>query len=440
MPVSEQSTDAAAGISAQVDGTRTPPTAKEFLIEQYRKVRETSEAICRPLEIEDYGVQTMDDVSPPKWHLAHTSWFFETFLLRPSLDGYREFHPQFNYLFNSYYEAVGERHPRPKRGLVSRPTVEQVYQYRHHVDGNMTRLSERANDEEWRRLEPLIRLGLHHEQQHQELLLTDLKHILAQSPLRPDYHSRESIPTARAGKLEWLAIPGGLADVGFDGPGFCFDNELPRHRVHLQPHRLASRPVTSGEFLEFIAAGGYREPRYWLSDGWAAVDEKGWDSPLYWERHDGQWWQMTLSGFRPVEESEPVCHVSYYEADAYACWRGKRLPTEAEWETAAADDAVQGNFYGSGNLHPVPVAERDSKLAQMFGDVWEWTQSPYSPYPGFKPAAGAVGEYNGKFMCNQFVLRGGSCVSSAGHLRPTYRNFFPPDARWQFSGIRLADD
>ena len=439
MPVSERSTNAAVALSRESDTARDSPTKKP-LLDQYQRVRETSEAICRPLEIEDYGVQTMDDVSPPKWHLAHTSWFFETFLLRPSLDGYREFHSQFNYLFNSYYEAVGERHPRPKRGLMSRPTVEQVYQYRHRVDGDMARLIEQADEEESQRIEPLIQLGLRHEQQHQELLLTDLKHILAQSPLRPAYHSRESIPSARAGKLEWLPFPGGSADVGFDGPGFCFDNEQPRHRVHLEPHRLASRLVTSGEFLEFIAAGGYREPRYWLSDGWAAVNENGWDSPLYWEQQDGRWWQTTLSGFRPAEESEPVCHVSYYEADAYACWRGKRLPTEAEWETAASHRAVQGNFYESGNLHPIPVAEGGSRLDQMFGDCWEWTQSPYSPYPGFKAAAGAVGEYNGKFMCNQFVLRGGSCCTSAGHLRATYRNFFPPDARWQFSGIRLADD
>lgn len=439
MPVSEKSTNAAVAVPAEGEQTGNL-AAENLLLDHYRKIREISEAICRPLEIEDYGVQTMDDVSPPKWHLAHTSWFFETFLLRPSLAGYRVFHPKFNYLFNSYYEAVGERHPRPKRGLASRPTVEHVYRFRHHVDVNMSRLIEQADDEDQRRLEPLIHLGLHHEQQHQELLLTDLKHILAQSPLRPAYHSRQAAPAAAAGELGWLDFPGGSADIGFEGPGFCFDNELPRHRVHLEPYRLASRLVTSGEFLEFIAAGGYGEPRYWLSDGWAAVSEKGWDSPLYWEKQNGQWWQTTLSGFRPVGESEPVCHLSYYEADAYACWRGKRLPTEAEWETAAADRTVQGNFREDGNLHPMPASERGSRPARMFGDVWEWTRSPYSPYPGFKPAPGAVGEYNGKFMCNQFVLRGGSCVSSAGHLRATYRNFFPPDARWQFSGIRLADD
>ena len=440
MPVSEKSTNAAAGIFTQGDHARDSSAARKPLLDQYQNVRETSEVICRPLEVEDYGVQTMDDVSPPKWHLAHTSWFFEAFLLKPSLAGYHEFHPQFNYLFNSYYEAVGERHPRPKRGLVSRPTVEHVYRFRHHVDENIARLIEQADEVEWQGIEPLIRLGLHHEQQHQELLLTDLKHILAQSPLRPAYHSRDSVTATRVDELDWLTFSGGTADIGFEVPGFCFDNELPRHRVHLEPYRLASRLVTNGEFLDFIVAGGYSEPRFWLSDAWAAVNEKGWESPLYWEKHDNQWWQMTLSGFRPVGEGEPVCHVSYYEADAYASWRGKRLPTEAEWETAAADRAVQGNFYEDGNLHPISCSGTGPQPEQMFGDVWEWTRSPYSPYPGFKPAAGAVGEYNGKFMCNQFVLRGGSCVSSENHLRATYRNFFPPDARWQFSGIRLADD
>jgi ergothioneine biosynthesis protein EgtB len=406
--------------------------------ERYRRVRRLSEQICEPLATEDFVVQTMDDVSPPKWNLAHTTWFFETFLLKDFLPGYREFHLGFNYLFNSYYEAVGERHPRPRRGLLSRPTVEEVFCYRQHVDRSMLELLGLANGESWTRLEPLVALGLHHEQQHQELMVTDLKHILAMNPLRPVYRERREQPRATSG-LDWFDYPGGVVEIGFEGKGFSFDNERPRHKVYLQDFRLASRLVTNGEFLEFIDAGGYREPKYWLSEGWATVLAHGWDRPLYWERADGRWWNMTLSGFRPVEEDEPVCHVSYFEADAYARWRGKRLPTEGEWETAAAGLPIEGNFLDGGVYHPLAAPENGDSLRQVYGDVWEWTQSPYSPYPGFQAEEGAIGEYNGKFMCNQFVLRGGSCATPSDHIRPTYRNFFPPGARWQFTGIRLAE-
>ena len=410
---------------------------------RYRSVRRTSERICRPLATEDYVVQTMSDVSPPKWHLAHASWFFETFLLVPRQLGYRPFHPAYGYLFNSYYEQLGERHPRPGRGLLSRPTVDEIYRYRAHVDEAMLRLIDDAVPGP---LESLLELGLHHEQQHQELLLADIKHILAQNPLRPVYQSMngstgEGIEAGQARSSgEWISCGGGVTPIGHDGSGFAYDNESPRHHVYLEPYRLASRPVTNGEYIEFMEAGGYGNPRHWLSDGWALAREQGWRSPYYWELGRGKPRQMTLSGMRPVDENEPVCHVSYYEAAAYAAWRGKRLPTEAEWEAAAVHVSRKGNFLDQGRLHPGLVSSEGGGLAQMFGDVWEWTQSAYSPYPGFRAAEGAVGEYNGKFMCNQFVLRGGSCATPQDHIRVTYRNFFPPQARWQFAGFRLADD
>jgi ergothioneine biosynthesis protein EgtB len=410
----------------------------EAIAERYQRVRRISEQICEPLATEDYVLQTMDDVSPPKWTLAHTSWFFETFLLKSFAAGYREFHPGFNYLFNSYYEAVGERHPRPRRGTLSRPTVEEVHRYRAYVDEAMVNLLRSADAETPARIEPLVVLGLHHEQQHQELLLTDLKHILAENPLRPIY-TKKAAASGPAPELSWFGYTGGVVETGFGGAGFSFDNERPRHKVYLEDFRLASRLVTNGEFLEFIAAGGYREPRYWLSEGWAAILAQRWECPLYWEHAGGGWWNMTLSGFRPVEENEPVCHVSYFEADAYARWRGKRLPSEAEWEVAASGLPIEGNLLDRQGFHPQAAARQDDAPAQMYGDVWEWTQSQYTAYPGFEPEAGAIGEYNGKFMCNQFVLRGGSCATPADHIRPTYRNFFPSHARWQFTGIRLAE-
>ena len=416
----------------------SPCGSKSAAAESFKKVRKTSERICGPLATEDYVIQTMDDVSPPKWHLAHTTWFFESFLLIPSHPSYREFHPHYNYLFNSYYEAVGERHPRPERGLLSRPRVEEIYDYRRHVDQFILDQIDRADDQKWLQIEPLLTLGLHHEQQHQELLLTDIKHILGTNPLRPAYEPpREHPPCARV-PAAWVAYPSGIAEIGFGSSGFRYDNEEPRHQVRLEEYELANTLVTSGEYLEFIEAGGYQQPRYWLSDGWATVQEERWNAPLYWERIDDRWWVMTLSGLKRLAENEPVSHVSYFEADAYARWRDLRLPSEAEWEIAAAHRAVEGNLFDSGELHPRPAAPGGDEAAQLFGDVWEWTQSPYTAYPGFKPVPGAVGEYNSKFMCNQFVLRGGSCATSANHIRATYRNFFPPQARWQFTGLRLA--
>jgi ergothioneine biosynthesis protein EgtB len=410
----------------------------ESLRRRYRDVRAMTECLAAPLSPEDCQVQSMPDASPVKWHLAHTSWFFETFLLGPSLEGYGAFDQSFVYLFNSYYNAVGPRHPRPRRGLLTRPGLEEVYAYRAAVDAAVGRYLDSAGDAPPGSIAAVIELGLNHEQQHQELILTDVKHAMAQNPLRPAYRAGAApAPDGAAAPMPWRPFPGGLHRVGHDGPGFCFDNEIPRHRVYLEDFELAARPVTNGEFLAFLADGGYSRPELWLSDGWNCAQAQGWEAPLYWEPLDGGWWTMTLGGFRPVAPSEPVCHVSYYEADAYARWAGARLPGEAEWETAVQGQELRGHFLESGQLHPRP-AEDGIGLAQCFGDVWEWTRSPYTPYPGMQPAAGALGEYNAKFMCNQLVLRGGSCATPGSHIRPTYRNFFPPEARWQFSGIRLA--
>jgi ergothioneine biosynthesis protein EgtB len=404
-------------------------------IAQFQVVRQLSESLCQPLEIEDYGVQAMADVSPPKWHLAHTTWFFETFLLRPYLESYREFHPGYGYLFNSYYEAVGDRHPRPQRGLLSRPTVSDIYQYRAHVDAAMETLLHRQGDRP--AVSELTTLGLHHEQQHQELLLTDLKYNFSVNPLHPVYREDVGRDTPAAPvPLAFCSFAAGLYTLGHQGDGFAFDNEGPAHPVYLQDFALANRPVTNGEYLEFIADGGYRTAAHWLAEGWATVQQQGWQAPLYWQQRDGQWHTFTLGGLRPVNPAEPVAHLSYFEADAFATWRGCRLPTEAEWEVAAAQAPLGGNLLAADYLHPQPSL--GSGLQQLYGDVWEWTQSAYLPYPGFRPAPGAVGEYNGKFMCNQMVLRGGSCVTPPGHIRPSYRNFFPPSARWQFSGLRLV--
>lgn len=417
-----------------------PNQDADALVEDYRRIRADSEALCAPLAVEDYVIQAMADVSPPKWHLAHTTWFFENFLLIPHGKAYRPFHPAFGLLFNSYYETVGEFFPRPRRGLLARPTVEEIYRYRAHVDAAMADLlaaPERLPDEGVGR----VVLGLHHEQQHQELLLTDIKYNFSINPLRPVYRPRETRATVPAPPLAWLDYPGGVREIGHAGTGFAYDNETPRHRVYLRDYRLASRLVTNGEFLEFVEAGGYRRPELWLSDAWALVRQKGWEAPLYWEQEGGEWWLTSLSGYAPLDVAEPVCHVSFYEADAYARWRGKRLPTEAEWECAAADCAIAGNFRDAGLFHPATAkAVPSGEPAQIFGDVWEWTRSAYEPYPGFRPLAGSLGEYNGKFMCNQLVLRGGSCATPESHIRASYRNFFYPGDRWQFSGIRLAED
>ena len=406
---------------------------------RYRDVRQKSEQICQPLATEDYCIQSMPDVSPPKWHLAHTSWFFETFILRPYATDYAVFHPRYDYLFNSYYETVGSPYPRARRGLLSRPTVEDIFRYRAHVDAAIEALLVGCPAEHVDTVRERLVLGLHHEQQHQELLLTDIKHIFAMNPLRPAYSEIGEPPDQATSDLLWINYPGGVREIGHDGTGFAFDNEAPRHRVYLNEFALASRCVTNGEYLAFMKDRGYERSDLWLSDGWREVKEQAWRAPLYWEQRDGVWWAYTLGGMRPVRESEPVCHVSYYEADAFARWAGKRLPSEAEWEVAAAPLAVSGNFLESGWLQPTR-APQGSGLCQMYGDVWEWTASDYAPYPGFRAASGALGEYNGKFMSSQRVLRGGSCASPQSHLRATYRNFFYPNSRWQFSSLRLAAD
>lgn len=418
-------------------------TAGETLLEAYRRIRATTLSIAAPLSSEDQVVQSMPDASPTKWHLAHTTWFFETFILAPMLPGYVSFDVNYNYLFNSYYESVGARHPRPQRGLLTRPSNEEVTQYRAHVDEGMEDLLVRSNWWNAERLSGLLLLGINHEQQHQELMLTDILHAFSCNPLSPAYQPmhRQIEPGAVLDR-EWIAYSGGLYEVGHDGDEFAFDNEGPRHQVFVRPFRLAARPVTNGEWQAFIDDGGYRRPELWLSDGWAIVQSEAWRAPLYWRAERGNGWIMTLAGLQPLELAAPVCHVSYYEADAFARWRSKRLPTEFEWEIAARGAAPQGNMFGTGALRPCPDAcpRGGAGPRQMFGDVWELTSSPYTPYPGYRPTSGAIGEYNGKFMCNQMVLRGGSCVTPDGHIRATYRNFFYPHQRWQFSGVRLADD
>jgi ergothioneine biosynthesis protein EgtB len=414
-----------------------PGTDRASLIEAFRTVRAQTEKLCEPLETEDYVIQSSPDVSPPKWHLAHTSWFFEHFVLAEAQDGYQRFHPMYAYLFNSYYNLAGEYHPRVKRGVLSRPTVEDIYKFRAHVTNRMVELLDSVTDEELRRLEPTVTIGLNHEQQHQELLVTDIKHILWSNPLEPVYRERDDSPAPPVRPMGWLEYQGGLHEIGIESGSFSFDNELPRHTLYMNDFRIADRLVSNGEYLRFMEDGGYTRPDLWLSDGWYTVNEQRWESPLYWEKRDGEWWTFTLAGMRKVDPNEPVCHVSHYEADAYARWSGKRLPTEAEWELAAMDQKLEGNFVDSERYH---VAGLNNGSTQFFGDVWEWTQSAYLPYPGFQPLPGAVGEYNGKFMSSQMVLRGGSCATPESHIRPTYRNFFQPNLRWQFIGLRLAED
>lgn len=414
------------------------PRARDRLLARFDAVRARTEALAAPLSPEDQVVQSMPDASPTKWHLGHTTWFFEAVVLAPAMRGHRAFDPAFAYLFNSYYEALGPRHPRPERGLLTRPPAETVAAYRRHVDAAVRTLAEEADEESWRAAAPLLELGIQHEQQHQELILTDILHAFSRNPLRPAY-GQVPPPSGAAAPLRWVAFAGGLHEIGAAATGFAFDNERPRHRVYLEPFRLASRPVTNAEFRAFIADGGYERPELWLSDGWGTVQARGWRHPLYWFRQDGRWRTMSLGGATDLDDAAPVCHLGFYEADAYARWAGRRLPTEAEWEVAAATVPLDGNLGGKGALRPLP-ADGGGGPRQMFGDVWEWTASAYRPYPGFRPLAGAVGEYNGKFMANQMVLRGGSCATPEGHVRPSYRNFFYPHQRWQFSGLRLAED
>ncbi len=413
-----------------------PTVDDHVLADRFRATRRLTDALASPLSAEDQTVQSMPDVSPTKWHRAHTSWFFETFLLVPLLSDYRVFHPDFGFLFNSYYEGAGARYPRGDRGLISRPGVVEVADYRRHVDYAMGQLLAQGIG---RDASALVDLGIHHEQQHQELLLMDIKHVLSRSPLLPAYAPR---PTAIAGDgspTTWTAHEGGTTQIGHAGIGFGFDNEFPRHRTYLEPFALADRPVSCGEWQQFIEDGGYHRPELWLSDGWTAATTGGWDGPLYWSEHDQRRYEYTLAGDAPVDPTQPVCHISYYEADAYARWAGSRLPTEAEWEVVAVTRATQGgpdaNMLDPDVLHPSPSP---GSATSPYGDVWQWTSSAYSPYPGFVPEPGTVGEYNGKFMVNQYVLRGGSCLTPDDHVRATYRNFFPPAARWAMSGLRLA--
>jgi ergothioneine biosynthesis protein EgtB len=402
---------------------------------RYHEVRALSERLAAPLTAEDQTVQSMPDASPTKWHLAHTSWFFETFLLDPGLPGYQPLNPAYAFLFNSYYEGVGPRYPRPHRGLISRPGIAEVAAYRRYIDLSMEELfAQPASMSE--RLWELVELGVHHEQQHQELLLMDIKHVLSCNPLQPAYKEVACPEPSPTPALMWIDHEGGLFGIGHGGGAFAFDNEMPRHRACLTPFALGSRPVTCGEWMTFVDDGGYRRPELWLSDGWATVLAEAWQAPLYWTSTGDGWDVFTLAGQRPVDPAEPVCHVSYYEADAFARWAGARLPTEAEWEVAAEAEMDPITPIDAPRLHPEPVGTH----APLRGDVWQWTSSAYSPYPGFRPAPGAVGEYNGKFMVNQYVLRGGCCGTPPGHIRTTYRNFFAPSARWAFAGLRLARD
>ncbi|MEQ8763194.1 MAG: ergothioneine biosynthesis protein EgtB [Planctomycetota bacterium] len=409
-------------------------------LSEYRRVRQWTESLCEPLETEDYVVQSMDDVSPTKWHLAHVSWFFETFILKPEVPGYQPYHPDFEVLFNSYYDTVGEQYPRPRRGHLSRPTVAQIFDYRRHVDRGIDAFVRTADSAALDRVALLFEVGLHHEQQHQELLLMDIKHVLGTNPLRPSYLREAPVrPQIAPDGRSWFEYEGGRVAIGFEGSGFSYDNESPRHDVLLRPFRLASQLVTAEDYQAFMADGGYERPELWLSDGWTTKNREGWRAPLYWFDEGPDWSVYTLAGPRPIEAAEPVCHVSYYEADAFATWAGARLPLEAEWEIVARELPLEGNFVEKQALHPLPSGpRRPDGPSQMFGDVWEWTSSSYAAYPGYRAFEGALGEYNGKFMCSQQVLRGGACVTPQSHMRPTYRNFFYPHQRWQFSGIRLA--
>ncbi|MEQ8508815.1 MAG: ergothioneine biosynthesis protein EgtB [Rhodospirillaceae bacterium] len=425
------------------DSDVATPDSRDTLSHWFAQTRSQTEALAEPLSPEDQTIQSMEDASPAKWHRAHTSWFFETFVLSPHEIGYEPFKASFNYLFNSYYEAVGARHPRPHRGLLTRPSAAEVGDYRGHVDAAVSKLIADCCDETWSAVAPLIILGLNHEQQHQELLLMDILHAFSCNPLEPAYTGTTPLLSASTSNIEWIDFDGGIHQVGIDQNAeqrFFFDNEGPRHDVALRPFRLANRLVTNAEWIAFIEDGGYKQTDLWLADAWTMIQSKGWSAPLYWRKEDDQSWSaFGLRGRQPVSPNAPVCHVSFYEADAFAAWSGKRLPTESEWEIAARAQDIDGNFLSRHALRPLP-APAGSTLSQMYGDVWEHTSSPYTPYPGFKAAKGAVGEYNGKFMSNQMVLRGGSCVTPEGHIRSTYRNFFYPHQRWMFAGVRLAED
>jgi ergothioneine biosynthesis protein EgtB len=411
---------------------------KNNLIKRFIDVRKFTGKLTSPLEIEDFVIQSMQDVSPAKWHLAHTTWFFEAFILNKADANYKSPHPLYAYLFNSYYVQMGERWIRNQRGWLSRPTVREIMEYRNYVEDALINFLTICNDETFDEYAPLVEIGLHHEQQHQELILTDIKHVLSINPLHPVYSERNERINSISVPLKWIEFEGGLVETGNDGSEFCYDNEKPKHKTYLQPFALGSRLITNREYLEFIEDKGYDRTPLWLSDGYAFIESQKINAPLYWEKKDGEWFYFTLNGYKKINPDEPVCHISYYEAEAFAAWKGARLPTEAEWEFAAGNLMYEGNFVDNENFHPVPLDSNNNQLNQMYGDVWEWTGSAYLPYPGFKPLPGALGEYNGKFMSGQMVLRGGSCATSKLHIRKTYRNFFPPNSRWQFMGLRLS--
>ncbi|MEW5422304.1 ergothioneine biosynthesis protein EgtB [Amorphus sp. 3PC139-8] len=423
-------------------GSRAHPVAVATVSDAaalFSRTRERSLFLVEGLGPEDLVLQSMEDASPAKWHLAHTTWFFEQFVLAPFVPGYRFFDERYLYLFNSYYVQAGSRFSRPHRGLISRPTVGDVWDYRQAVDRAIADLLAAPPAEHAGTISARVELGCHHEMQHQELLLTDLLHAFSFNPTQPAYHAPEPLPVAAAAtEAEWIGFDGGLCEIGHDGDGFAFDNEGPRHKVYLEPYALADRLVTNREWSAFMDDGGYATQTLWLSDGWACREREGWTAPLYWFERDGTWWSFGLRGAQPVDPDAPVAHISYYEADAFARWAGARLPREAEWEHAASTVPIDGNFVEGGHFRPRPALANG--LTQMFGDVWQWTESAYSPYPGFKPPEGAIGEYNGKFMVNQWVLRGASCATPRAHARASYRNFFHPQQRWQFSGLRLAKD
>jgi len=399
-----------------------------------------SEELAKPLKTEDYVIQSMPDVSPTKWHLGHVSWFFEAFILSKAIKNYKSVNPKYTYIFNSYYVLIGERFVRANRGVLSRPTVEEVYEYRKFVNENLIEFIENCTDDEFEKYAPIVEVGLNHEQQHQELLLTDIKHVLSFNPLNPVY-SLSELPEGNFQPLNWKSFEEGVYQIGNSGETFCYDNETPIHNEYLHPFQLGTRLVTNQEYIEFIESGAYKKQELWLSDAWAVLEANKWEAPLYWKKIDSRWCHFTLTGLRPVSMNEPVSHVSYYEAEAYSRWAGCRLPTEVEWEVAADDIEIKGNFVDNKYFHPVSCGNSNEQiLIQIYGDVWEWTQSAYLPYHGYKPLPGALGEYNGKFMSGQMVLRGGSCATYSNHIRKTYRNFFPPHSRWQFMGIRLAKD
>ncbi|WP_299471868.1 ergothioneine biosynthesis protein EgtB [uncultured Roseibium sp.] len=414
---------------------RSDPSSASDVLDFFYATRTQTEKLTAPLSDEDMGLQSMEDASPPKWHLAHTTWFFEEFILKPHLPGYHPKDDRFAVLFNSYYVQAGPRHTRSKRGLLSRPSVTEVTSYRAHVEDALREamIYDRFALEQ-DQLNALITLGCHHEMQHQELLVTDLLHALSYNPLLPNYITPQPAAVETPSETSWTSYDGGLLEIGHEGTDFAYDCEGPRHRVWLDPYKLANRPVTNGDWIAFMKDGGYDTQTLWLMEGWAVREQNGWDSPLYWWKQDDQWWTYTLQGPRPVDLTAPVVHVSYYEADAFARWSGHRLPTEAEWESAAAHTEIDGNFLESGSY--MPVGRRDG----LWGDVWQWTSSAFSPYPGFRPPEGAIGEYNGKFMVNQMVLRGGSCATPKLQMRSSYRTFFYPHQRWQMLGLRLAAD